>query len=1056
MRRARLLHRVAGLPRDSAGSLFRSVVGRFRRLLGHGLTGLVIVWAGAASGLPPATFVKQADRLIDARGLTLAFESTYGVMINGGVSGNDVIVSANGHQYAAYYVQSAAGRHVAVARRRAPSPTSAGGAWEVADLTTATLDNGLRGGVPWNSHCAIGLGVDLDNDKIHLAWDMHNDTLRYRATPAGVASAAPPAWSANLFGPETARMGGETLTGVTYPNFARDAGGSLSFFYRTGTSSTGIWHVRDYDGVSLPPSWSGSFNYDTTTGVDPATGSTSRTSYPNGFSFDDGNRLHMTFVWRENVAGGGDGTNHDLGYAYSDDRGFTWRNNAGQVVASQATGQKIGIDSPGLVVRPIPQGNGLMNTQGQAVDASGRIHAVMYHRDTAKSAAEVSTFTPAASSYFHYWRDGLGNWHRSQLPGDCTGARPRLYFDPADNAVAVLADGSLRVYAATKASNWTDWTLVASEPNYLSDAAADGDLFRKTGVLSLFEQRPPAANLALSEVRSLDFVPTFHAPLRQVFAAADGLWERSIWSGSGLPGSSSLAVIDHGRRAWLADGAGLVEVHSLGLGTAAGTGALVVTGGTLRVARTLAVGREGNGQGSYEQYGGSVRTDRFVVGEFTSETSGGGPSSAIIRGGGLDLRELAIGTAAAGAASGSSFTVAGGAVNVGGEIILGDFGSTATLEVSGGLLTVAGDVGRGVNGRNQATLRLIGGRLDATGNAVRVDRLVLGGGDLRNAAAVSFSTVEFAAPPGAASFSGTPALAGLSNTGGTWSIAAGGPLAGAMLEVATPVVLAAASAARGSDIDVRPGGELRITPGVAANAGRVTLSGGMLSATTLSVSAAPGAGLSALVINGGRVDGLPVLSVRDGGRVSLSSAVSGELAVSGLAIASEPGGGLIDLGTGRLSIGPAGVDSAGLRAAIIAGRNGGGWDGTAGITSSLATSGLGVGYVVAADGRAMASLAAPGDVGLDGSVDIFDLVAIDSAGRYGTGAAADWSQGDFDYDGRATVFDLVAVSGAGWFGQGSYLPPPVAPLVAAVPEPSAWGGALLGIAGLWLARLARR
>jgi hypothetical protein len=573
--------------------------------------------------------------------------------------------------------------------------------------------------------------------------------------------------------------------------------------------------------------------------------------------------------------------------------------------------------------------------------------------------------------------------------------------------------------------------------------------------LSLFEQRPPAANLALSEVRSLDFIPTFHTPSRRNFMAADGLWEPGTWGGGGLPGSSSLAVVAGGRLARFTAGAGNAQVHSLGLGTAEGSGSLVVTGGSLTVARTLAVGREGSGRGAYEQLGGTVRADRFVVGEFTSEISGGSRSSAIVRGGDLHVRELAIGAAAAGAASGSSFTVAGGTVTVGGEVILGDFGSEAMLEVSGGLLSVAGDAGRGVNGPNQATLRLTGGTFDATGNAVRVDRIVLGGGDLRNATAVTFSAVEFVAPPAGTPFSGTPALAGLSNVGGAWSLAAGSPLAGARLEVAAPLVLAATTAASGSDIAVRPGGELRFGPGIGADTGQVTLFGGTLSATTLTVSAAPGQGLDALVLDGGRVAGLPELVVRDGGRVTLASTASAELAVSRLAVASAAGGGLIDLGAGRISIAPTGIEPSELRSAIIAGRNGGGWDGATGITSSLTGAGLGVGYTVAADGRAVVSLAAPGDVGLDGSVDAIDLIAIAEAGRYGTGRPADWSQGDFDYDGVTTVFDLVAVAAAGRFGQELFLPAREAPAAVAVPEPAFGKGVLLGIAALWLVKVAR-
>ena len=114
-----------------------------------------------------------------------------------------------------------------------------------------------------------------------------------------------------------------------------------------------------------------------------------------------------------------------------------------------------------------------------------------------------------------------------------------------------------------------------------------------------------------------------------------------------------------------------------------------------------------------------------------------------------------------------------------------------------------------------------------------------------------------------------------------------------------------------------------------------------------------------------------------------------------------------------------------MRADIIAGRNGGAWSGTAGITSSAAAASGGtraVGYVVAGDGFATVSFAAPGDSNLNGQVDVFDLVAINSTGKYGTGTASVWSQGDFNYDGVTNVFDLVSVNSAGAYGQGNYFP----------------------------------
>ena len=163
-----------------------------------------------------------------------------------------------------------------------------------------------------------------------------------------------------------------------------------------------------------------------------------------------------------------------------------------------------------------------------------------------------------------------------------------------------------------------------------------------------------------------------------------------------------------------------------------------------------------------------------------------------------------------------------------------------------------------------------------------------------------------------------------------------------------------------------------------------------------------------------------------------------------LAVDETSGGGRLDLGAGQLTIAAGGISAADLRVDIIAGRNGGTWNGETGIVSSTAAAAPGgvraVGYVVAGDGSARVSFAAPGDTDLSGQVNVFDLVSIDSAGKYGSGQSADWSQGDFNYDGITNVFDLVSIDTAGAYGAGNYFPaePSAASLggrVAAVPEP---------------------
>ncbi len=206
------------------------------------------------------------------------------------------------------------------------------------------------------------------------------------------------------------------------------------------------------------------------------------------------------------------------------------------------------------------------------------------------------------------------------------------------------------------------------------------------------------------------------------------------------------------------------------------------------------------------------------------------------------------------------------------------------------------------------------------------------------------------------------------------------------------------------------------------------------------------------------------VTVETGGTLALPQDARVTVAVDGLAVDQAVGGGLVDLGGGQVSIAAGGITASDLRADIIAGRNGGAWNGTTGISSSAAAASGGtraVGYLVAGDGSARVSLAAPGDNDLNGSVNVFDLVSINSSGKYGTGTSSDWSQGDFNYDGVTNVFDLVNVNSAGAYGQGNYFPaalPTGLGSVASVPEPTTWTVLLatVGAAAAMRRRLQRR
>jgi autotransporter-associated beta strand protein len=181
-------------------------------------------------------------------------------------------------------------------------------------------------------------------------------------------------------------------------------------------------------------------------------------------------------------------------------------------------------------------------------------------------------------------------------------------------------------------------------------------------------------------------------------------------------------------------------------------------------------------------------------------------------------------------------------------------------------------------------------------------------------------------------------------------------------------------------------------------------------------------------------------------------------------------GGLTDVGTGMVTVAAGGLSVADMVTAITAGRNGGSWDGTTGITSSEAAAGGGtraVGWlenvVNDAQGNANANLssvtfafAAPGDTNLDWQVDVTDAANLVAFGKYDTAQPATWLEGDFNYDGIVDVTDAADFINTGLYNTGFYNPPVAQGAVAAVPEPSSLGVAV-GMTGLVLAwRLRRR
>jgi autotransporter-associated beta strand protein len=170
--------------------------------------------------------------------------------------------------------------------------------------------------------------------------------------------------------------------------------------------------------------------------------------------------------------------------------------------------------------------------------------------------------------------------------------------------------------------------------------------------------------------------------------------------------------------------------------------------------------------------------------------------------------------------------------------------------------------------------------------------------------------------------------------------------------------------------------------------------------------------------------------------------------VGGLQLAA---GGLVDVGTGMVTV-TSGLSATDLVAAVEAGRSGGTWTGSSGITSSAVAAAVSqgvasaVGWVDNSDGSLTFAYAASGATNLDWSIDVLDAANFLAGGKFDSALSATWAEGDFNYDGVADILDAADFVSTGLFDTGPYNSP--ARTIAAVPEPNVMGLVGAGIAGL--------
>jgi hypothetical protein len=306
------------------------------------------------------------------------------------------------------------------------------------------------------------LGISAADGRLHFSWDHHNNQLRYARSRAGFLVDPPERLTRGDIEPARPMLPDPSLeTQVTYPRFFNDADGLLYFFYRIGSSGNGDNFLHRYD--SDETTWRRLGMLFSKRGTySPWRNSASRCAYLHDLVFDRTNRLHATWVYRE--TGASWASNHDLHYAYSDDRGVTWSSNGGETIADLSAGDPIELADAGIVVREIPVYSWVMNAGCMALDGANRPHVVTYRLPETYVPDKLQHGPPEhirqQECFVHYWRSDDGNWLGGDLiPAGLTGtSRVDVLFDAYNNLYFFYPTvAGFRYFVASAAEQWRDW-----------------------------------------------------------------------------------------------------------------------------------------------------------------------------------------------------------------------------------------------------------------------------------------------------------------------------------------------------------------------------------------------------------------------------------------------------------------------------------------------------------------------------------------------------------------------------------------------------------------------
>ncbi|KAJ7221715.1 hypothetical protein GGX14DRAFT_430797 [Mycena pura] len=423
------------------------------------IVGLLL--ANVCSGAAPTVSV-VSNTLLDAKGI---FFVSFDGVVNVDSFQLSAVLAFQSFQYAAWYTSTGM---AILGRRTLPS-----GAW-----STLQLPHNLSTS---DSHNVISLGVSPQDGKIHVALDCHSSQVSYTSSVANLATSGA-SWVASQFAPITTTLGTLNIgTEITYPQFVITPTNLLQFVFRTGVSGNGATQLAEY----------------------------SAGTWTNVGSWASAGRAHVSGTWREQsgaVSCSSLGlTNHDTVYFYSDDLGRTWFNSAGTHIGTSGT-SPINVNTAGIIIDALDADHGLMNQESQTVDSTGRIHIIISYvpgRFT-QCVENYETVRPEFARPFHLYQATNGSFVKVEIPFFIQSVgRSQIVMDADDNVYVVMP--FVRVVTASKASGWTDWTVVYNGTTTGLDVFEEItlDRARVTPVSVLYQQT--STGTTPSAVKLIDF-----------------------------------------------------------------------------------------------------------------------------------------------------------------------------------------------------------------------------------------------------------------------------------------------------------------------------------------------------------------------------------------------------------------------------------------------------------------------------------------------------------------------------------------------------------------------